>query len=87
MAAAGTAAISFPSSKSTSLQSKTFIASPDRVVFRKVSLQYRDVSISGTVVSIRSQVTTEVPAKVEKESKKQEEGVIVNKFKPKEPYC
>ena len=29
---------------------------------------------------------TEAPAKVEKESKKQEEGVIVNKFKPKTPY-
>jgi len=38
------------------------------------------------VVSIRAQVTTEAPAKVEKESKKQDEGVIVNKFKPKAPY-
>jgi len=52
----------------------------------QVSLQYRDVSTSGRVVSIRAQVTTEAPAKVEKESKKQEEGVIVNKFKPKNPY-
>lgn len=38
------------------------------------------------MVSIRAQVTTEAPAKVEKISKKNEEGVIVNKFKPKNPY-
>jgi len=31
-------------------------------------------------------VTTEAPAKVEKEFKKQDEGLIVNKFKPKDPY-
>ncbi|GLJ16205.1 hypothetical protein SUGI_0271130 [Cryptomeria japonica] len=30
--------------------------------------------------------TTEAPAKVVKESKKNEEGVVVNKFKPKSPY-
>lgn len=52
----------------------------------QVSLQYRDISISGRVGSIRAQVTTEAPAKVEKVSKKQDEGVVVNKFKPKEPY-
>ena len=39
------------------------------------------------VVSVRAQVTTEAPVvKVKKESKKDEEGVIVNKYKPKEPY-
>ena len=38
------------------------------------------------VVPIRAQVTTEAPAKVEKVSKKNEEGVVVNKFKPKNPY-
>lgn len=38
------------------------------------------------VVPIRSQVTTEAPAKVVKESKKQDEDVVVNKFRPKEPY-
>lgn len=52
----------------------------------QASLQNRDVSSSGRVVSIRAQVTTEAPAKVEKESKKQDEGVVVNKFKPKTPY-
>lgn len=52
----------------------------------QASLQYRDVCSSGRVVSIRAQVTTEAPAKVEKESKKQDEGVVVNKFKPKTPY-
>ena len=38
------------------------------------------------MVSVRAQVTTEAPAKVVKESKKNEEGVVVNKFKPKDPY-
>lgn len=47
----------------------------------------RDVSAGGRVVSVRAQVTTEAPAtKVEKVSKKDEEGVVVNKFKPKNPY-
>lgn len=120
MAAAVTAAVSFPSTKSTSLPSRTFIVAPDRVAFNKkvcctdtclqeatenwdykyfitvfglldlslsqVPLQYRDVCSSGRLVSIRAQVTTEAPAKVEKESKKQEEGLVVNKFKPKNPY-
>ncbi|CAN7046643.1 unnamed protein product [Brassica rapa subsp. trilocularis] len=35
---------------------------------------------------VKAQVTTEVPVKVVKESKKQEEGIVVNKFKPKDPY-
>lgn len=35
---------------------------------------------------MKAQVTTEVPVKVVKESKKQEEGIVVNKFKPKDPY-
>ncbi|WVZ26273.1 hypothetical protein V8G54_004817 [Vigna mungo] len=86
MAAAVSAAVSFPSTKSTSLQSRTSIVAPERVIFNKVPFQYRDVSSNGRVVSIRAQVTTEAPTKVEKESKKQEEGVIVNKFKPKAPY-
>jgi ferredoxin--NADP+ reductase len=38
------------------------------------------------VISIRAQVTTEAPVKVEKVSKKDVEGVVVNKFKPKNPY-
>lgn len=41
------------------------------------------------MVSIRAQVTTTEAApaaKVVKHSKKQEEGVVVNKFKPKNPY-
>lgn len=49
-------------------------------------LYYRNVSSGGKLVSIRAQVTTEAPAKVEKISKKQDEGVVTNKFKPKEPY-
>ncbi|KAG0459207.1 hypothetical protein HPP92_022335 [Vanilla planifolia] len=38
------------------------------------------------LLSIRSQITTEAPVAVEKVSKKNEEGVITNKFKPKTPY-
>ncbi|WVZ12217.1 hypothetical protein V8G54_016747, partial [Vigna mungo] len=86
MATAVTAAVSFPASKSTSLPTRTSITAPDRILFKKVSLQYRDVSVSGRVVSVRAQVTTEAPAKVEKEAKKQDEGVVVNKFRPKDPY-
>lgn len=55
----------------------------------QVPLYYRDASASGRVVSIRAQVTTTEaapPAKVVKESKKQDEGVVVNKYKPKNPY-
>ncbi|KAH0973538.1 hypothetical protein GBA52_025694 [Prunus armeniaca] len=89
MAAAVTAAVSFPSSKSSSLPSRTSIISPDRITLKKVPLYYRDASASGRVVSIRAQVTTTEaapPAKVVKESKKQDEGVVVNKYKPKNPY-
>lgn len=54
----------------------------------QASLYYRNVSSAAgaKVAPIRAQVTTEAPAKKEKISKKQEEGVVVNKFKPKEPY-
>ena len=44
------------------------------------------MSIGRKLVSIRAQVTTEAPAKVQKVSKKQEEGVVTNKYKPKDPY-
>uniref|UniRef100_A0A2P2MHH6 ferredoxin--NADP(+) reductase n=1 Tax=Rhizophora mucronata TaxID=61149 RepID=A0A2P2MHH6_RHIMU len=86
MASAVTAAVSFPSTKSTSLPSRAAIISPERITLKKVPVHYRDASAGGRVVSIRAQVTTEAPVKVEKESKKMEEGVTVNKFKPKEPY-
>lgn len=50
-------------------------------------MYYKNVSVGGKLVSVRAQVTTEAPAvKVEKHSKKQEEGVVVNKYRPKEPY-
>nr|AFK38965.1 unknown [Medicago truncatula] len=85
MAAAVTAAVSFPYSNSTSLPIRTSVISPDRLVFKKVSLN--NVSISGRL-TVRAEVATEAPApvKVEKISKKQEEGIVVNKFKPKTPY-
>lgn len=47
---------------------------------------YKNVSSNVKSLSIRAQVTTEAPAKVEKISKKQEEGVVTNKYRPKEPY-
>ncbi|MBA0590371.1 hypothetical protein Gorai_019079 [Gossypium raimondii] len=84
--AAVTAAVSFPSTKSTSLPARTSIASPDRITFKKVPVYYRDVCSGGRVVSVRAQVTTEAPAKVVKESKKNDEGVVVNKFRPINPY-
>ncbi|MCO5607897.1 hypothetical protein L7F22_062099 [Adiantum nelumboides] len=40
----------------------------------------------GSPVAVRASVATEAPAKVVKESKKNDEGVIVNTFKPKSPY-
>lgn len=53
----------------------------------QIPLHYRDASVENRVVTIRAQVTTEAPAtKVEKISKKQDEGVIINTFKPKNPY-
>ncbi|KAI7979387.1 hypothetical protein LOK49_Contig359G00002 [Camellia lanceoleosa] len=88
MATAVSAAVSLPSSNSTSLPTRISIISPDRINF-KVPLPYRNVCGGGNgkmVVSIRAQVTTEAPAKVEKVSKKMEEGVVVNKYRPKDPY-
>lgn len=49
-------------------------------------LYTRNVSAVGKVGPIRAQVATEAPAKVVKESKKDDEGLVVNKFKPKNPY-
>ena len=46
----------------------------------------RNVYVGGRTFTVKAQVTTEAPAKVVKESKKNEEGVVVNKYKPKNPY-
>ncbi|CAI0461659.1 unnamed protein product [Linum tenue] len=88
MAAAVTsAAVSFPSSKSSPFSSRTSIVfTHERITFKKVRQASYVPTGSRGLVSVRAQVTTEAPAKVKKESKKQEEGVTVNKFKPKEPY-
>ncbi|KAI3824285.1 hypothetical protein L1987_05738 [Smallanthus sonchifolius] len=87
MAAAVSAVVSLPSSKSTAVSTRTSLISQERVSFTKVPY-FKNVSTSGRLLSIRAQVTTEAeaPAKVEKVSKKQEEGVITNKYRPKEPY-
>ncbi|RID77046.1 hypothetical protein BRARA_B03989 [Brassica rapa] len=80
-AAAIGAAVSFPSSKSSSslsLPTKTSF-----VGFSSTTSTREACSYGGRV---KAQVTTEVPVKVVKESKKQEEGIVVNKFKPKDPY-
>lgn len=114
--AALTAAVSLPSSKSSSLAlptSRTSISTTERLGLHKVKqylillpqisyssrcfmlmlnpffqtcLHPRSVSTVGNLVSIRAQVTTETPARVQKISKKDDEGVVVNKYKPKEPY-
>ncbi|CAA7056984.1 unnamed protein product [Microthlaspi erraticum] len=89
MAAAISAAVYFPSSKASSHATKTSFVSPQRIFLNKSTLCYRDAAIGGRVVSVKAQVTTEAteaPVKVEKVSKKQEEGIVVNKFKPKNPY-
>ncbi|KAF3615278.1 hypothetical protein FXO38_35202 [Capsicum annuum] len=46
----------------------------------------KNASVRGQVFPIKAQVTTKVPAKVEKASKKQDKGVVVKKFRPKKPY-
>lgn len=38
------------------------------------------------LVTVRAQVTTEAPVKVKKESKKDDEGVVTNKYRPANPY-
>lgn len=60
-------------------------------MFQKGAFYYKsnNVVTGKRVVSVRAEVTTDTPApvkKVEKVSKKNEEGVITNKYRPKEPY-
>ncbi|KAE8674793.1 Ferredoxin--NADP reductase [Hibiscus syriacus] len=86
MAMTVNAAVSLPSSKSSSLSFKNSITIPERLNFNKSILYPKNVTVGGNVISIRAQVTTEAPAKAEKISKKDDEGIVVNKFKPKEPY-
>uniref|UniRef100_A0A7N0UGF4 Ferredoxin--NADP reductase, chloroplastic n=1 Tax=Kalanchoe fedtschenkoi TaxID=63787 RepID=A0A7N0UGF4_KALFE len=96
MAAAITAAVTFPATKSTPFSARNTIVPPsDRLSFKKV-VYARDLTASSVGgLAVRAQViATEVEAeaeapaaaKVEKQSKKNEEGVVVNKFKPKNPY-
>ncbi|KAI0513887.1 ferredoxin--NADP reductase, leaf isozyme, chloroplastic-like [Dendrobium catenatum] len=83
-----TAVVSLPSTKSSSLipSTRAAISPCERIHFYKTRPQLSSSQSSGRLVAIRAQVTTEAPAKVEKVSKKDEEGVITNKFKPKTPY-
>ncbi|RWW05174.1 hypothetical protein GW17_00031571 [Ensete ventricosum] len=73
--------ISLPSSK-PSLSP----ASLERISFHKVSPARQSFLRGCLLVTVRAQVTTEAPAKVAKVSKKDDEGVVTNKYKPKEPY-
>ncbi|URD78714.1 Ferredoxin--NADP reductase, leaf isozyme [Musa troglodytarum] len=92
-AAAVTAAVSLPSSKSSALNRTPSVSavSLERLSFQKQAarLQSRKVPAADArkLVSVRAQVTTEAPAKVAKVSKKDDEGVVTNKFKPKNPYA
>ncbi|KAM3710849.1 hypothetical protein ACB098_01G063900 [Castanea mollissima] len=86
MASAVNASVSLPSSTSSSLTTRTSTVYSERVSFSKNIFYSRNVYVGKKMVQIRAQVTTETPAKVQKVSKKDDEGVIVNKFKPKEPY-
>ncbi|URE30182.1 Ferredoxin--NADP reductase, leaf isozyme [Musa troglodytarum] len=90
--AAVTAAVgSLPSSKSSSLSKAPSIspATLERTSFHKACLYSRSVSTASArkkPVAVRAQVTTDAPAKAAKVSKKDDEGVVTNKYKPKEPY-
>ncbi|THU54928.1 hypothetical protein C4D60_Mb11t01210 [Musa balbisiana] len=79
--AAVTAAVSLPSSKSSALNRTPSVSPAARLQSRKVP-----AADARKFVSVRAQVTTEAPAKVAKVSKKDDEGVVTNKFKPKDPY-
>ncbi|KAE8723605.1 Ferredoxin--NADP reductase [Hibiscus syriacus] len=86
MAMTVNAAVALPSFKSSSLSFKnsTMLSLKDST--STSVLHPRNVSVGGNVISIRAQVTAEAPAKAEKISKKDDEGIVVNKYKPKEPY-
>nr|VDC98057.1 unnamed protein product [Brassica rapa] len=91
MASTLNAAVSLTSSKSSSLPATSYAIAPDRIRFAKGAFNYKsnNVVTSRRMVSVRAEVTTtDTPPvkKVEKESKKNEEGVITNKYRPKEPY-
>ncbi|MCL7022427.1 hypothetical protein MKW94_029438 [Papaver nudicaule] len=94
MATSLTAAVSVPSSKSSTraaLSSRTSTIFSDRVSFSKNSAYTGGISISNNAVTIKAQVAAEAtteaaPVKVAKVSKKDDEGIVVNKFKPKNPY-
>lgn len=86
MDVAVSAAVYRPLSKSNALSKRTSVIPPKRLCFTKVPLVNRYVYNGGRAGSIRAQVTTEAPTKVDKVSKKMEEGVITNKFRPKDPY-
>uniref|UniRef100_A0A0D3D7X1 Ferredoxin--NADP reductase, chloroplastic n=1 Tax=Brassica oleracea var. oleracea TaxID=109376 RepID=A0A0D3D7X1_BRAOL len=91
MASTLNAAVSLTASKSSSLPATSCAIAPDRIRFAKGAFYYKsnNVVTSRRVVSVRAEVTTtDTPPvkKVEKESKKNEEGVITNKYRPKEPY-
>ncbi|KAL9683301.1 hypothetical protein QQ045_015121 [Rhodiola kirilowii] len=87
MATAVNAAVSLPSSKSSNLRSNANVF-PEIISFSKGLVYSRNVYKGGKVLSVRA-VSTEAeatPVKAPKVHKKNEEGVIVNKFKPKNPY-
>ncbi|XP_066375967.1 ferredoxin--NADP reductase, leaf isozyme 1, chloroplastic-like [Miscanthus floridulus] len=79
------AAVSFPSSSAASAVVK---ASPTSPCTAPHFLSYRPRAARAAIRAQASATDTavEAPAKSKKESKKQEEGVVTNLYKPKEPY-
>jgi ferredoxin--NADP+ reductase len=80
------AAVSFPSSSAASAVIK---ASPTSPCTAPHFLSYRPRPARAAIRAQASATDTaavEAPAKSKKESKKQEEGVVTNLYKPKEPY-
>ncbi|ESQ34796.1 hypothetical protein EUTSA_v10007988mg [Eutrema salsugineum] len=89
MATTLNAAVSLTSSKSSSLPATSCAIAPEWIRFGKGAFQYKsNNAVTGKrLVSVRAEATTDTPVKkVEKVSKKNEEGVVTNKYRPKEPY-
>lgn len=89
MATTLNAAVSLTCSKSSSFPATGCAIAPERIRFGKGAFHYKSSNVvtGKRVVSIRSEATTDTPVKkAEKVSKKNEEGVITNRYRPKEPY-
>jgi len=79
------AAVSLSSSPSAKASQSAAPCTAHFVSYRPASRAARGAAIRARA-SATDAAAVEAPAKAKKESKKQDEGVVTNKFKPKEPY-